>query len=85
MCDHEVYKNWDFVLDDVERGVWPEEGGGEADGKVCRAHLVAVFEEGDVMEEREEIVEEDLIAMGKLHEHFAGRREREREREMDHR
>lgn len=75
--DHEVDEEWDFVLDDIERGVWPEETWGKADGKVCGAHLIAVLEEGDVMEEGEEVMEEDLIALGELHEHFAVVRGRE--------
>ena len=45
MCNHEIDEHRNFVLDDIERGVGPEEAGSEADSKVGGAHLIVVLED----------------------------------------
>ena len=81
MFNHELNERGHLILDDIQPRVGPEEAGGKADGEVDGVHVVALFLLGDVVEEGEEVVQEDLVLVGQLLEDSGRERRNGGERE----
>ena len=83
MFNHELNERGHLILDDIQPRVGPEEAGGKADGEVDGVHVVALFLLGDVVEEGEEVVQEDLVLVGQLLEDSGRERRNGREEEEE--
>ena len=66
LLNHELDERGHLILDDVETGIRPEETGGKADGEVDGVHAVGAVLLGNVVQEREQVVEEELVLTRQL-------------------